>query len=162
MEVTKNEEPVEREDNSSQKISESEIVCDREDNNSKIPGIFCEEPIAQECEPSKPVAQECEPACEESNSKALEVDTTSEQSIRRAMRTKKIPQWYEDFDLNDSIVDEPSSFQEATTSDAWRSAMQREYDALIKNGTWRLVDPPISAKPIGYKWVYKNKYKADG
>ena len=38
----------------------------------------------------------------------------------------------------------------------------KEYDALIKNGTWRLVDPPIGAKPIGCKWVYKNKYKADG
>ena len=69
---------------------------------------------------------------------------------------------YKDFELIFSIVDEPSSFQEATTSDAWRSAMQREYDALIKNGTWRLVDPPIGAKPIGCKWVYKNKYKADG
>ena len=78
------------------------------------------------------------------------------------MRTKKIPQKYEDFELNFSIINEPSSFQEAITSDAWRSAMQREYDALIKNGTWRLVDPPIGAKPIGWKWVYKNKYKADG
>ena len=77
------------------------------------------------------------------------------------MRTKKIPQRYEDFELNFSIVDEPSSCQEATTSDAWRSAMQREYDVLIKNGTWTLVDPPIGAKPIGCKWVYKNKYKAD-
>ena len=78
------------------------------------------------------------------------------------MGTKKIPQRYEDFELNFFIVDEPSSFQEATTSDAWRSAMEKEYDTLIKNGTWRLVDPPIRAKPIGYKWVYKNKYKADG
>jgi len=34
-----------------------------------------------------------------------------------------------------------------------------EYDALIKNGTWRLVDPPASFKPIGCKWVYKIKYK---
>ena len=33
-----------------------------------------------------------------------------------------------------------------------------EYDALIKNGTWRLVDPPIGNKPIGSKLVYKTKY----
>eukprot|EP00253_Pinus_taeda_P035922 PITA_35922 len=39
--------------------------------------------------------------------------------------------------------------------------MQKEYDALIKNGTWKLVDPPLGTKPIGCKWVYKNKYKAD-
>ncbi len=36
--------------------------------------------------------------------------------------------------------------------------MQKEYDALIKNDTWKLVDPPLGTKPIGCK----NKYKADG
>eukprot|EP00253_Pinus_taeda_P034851 PITA_34851 len=40
--------------------------------------------------------------------------------------------------------------------------MQKEYDALIKNGTWKMVDPSLGTKPIGCKWVYKNKYKADG
>eukprot|EP00253_Pinus_taeda_P002001 PITA_02001 len=40
--------------------------------------------------------------------------------------------------------------------------MQKEYDAIIKNGTWKLVDPPLGTKPIGCKWVYKNKYRADG
>eukprot|EP00253_Pinus_taeda_P025962 PITA_25962 len=37
-----------------------------------------------------------------------------------------------------------------------------EYDALIENGTWKLVDPPLGTKPISCKWVYKNKYKVDG
>eukprot|EP00253_Pinus_taeda_P025980 PITA_25980 len=32
---------------------------------------------------------------------------------------------------------------------------------IIKNDTWKLVDPPFGTKPIGCKWVYKNKYKAD-
>eukprot|EP00253_Pinus_taeda_P020805 PITA_20805 len=40
--------------------------------------------------------------------------------------------------------------------------MQKEYDALIKNDTWKMVDPPFGTKPIGCKWVYKNEYKADG
>lgn len=40
--------------------------------------------------------------------------------------------------------------------------MKNEYDALMKNGTWRLVDPPVGVEPIGCKWVYKIKYKADG
>eukprot|EP00253_Pinus_taeda_P004717 PITA_04717 len=35
-------------------------------------------------------------------------------------------------------------------------------NTLIKNGTGNLVDPPLGTKPIGYKWVYKNKYKVDG
>jgi len=38
--------------------------------------------------------------------------------------------------------------------------MQIKYDALIKNGTWKLVDPPFGTKPIRFKWVYK--YKLDG
>jgi len=25
-----------------------------------------------------------------------------------------------------------------------------------------VVDPPLGTKPIGCKWVYKNKYKVDG
>jgi len=40
--------------------------------------------------------------------------------------------------------------------------MQKEYESLIENGTWKLVDPPNGTKPIGCKWVYKNKYKYDG
>ena len=78
------------------------------------------------------------------------------------MWTKKIFVRHEDFELNFYIVDEPSTFQQGTTSDAWRSVVQREYDALIKNGIWRLVDPQIGTKCIGCKWVYKKKYNPDG
>jgi hypothetical protein len=40
--------------------------------------------------------------------------------------------------------------------------MQKEYDALIKNGMWNLVDPPFGTKSIDCKWVFKNKYKSGG
>jgi hypothetical protein len=40
--------------------------------------------------------------------------------------------------------------------------MDTELDALTKTGTWVIVDLPPLAKPIGSKWVYKVKYKADG
>eukprot|EP00253_Pinus_taeda_P002980 PITA_02980 len=67
-----------------------------------------------------------------------------------------------DCELNSSKDFEPTSFKEAASHDEWKEGMQKEYDALIKNGTWKLVDPPIGTKSIGCKWVYKNKYKADG
>jgi hypothetical protein len=67
-----------------------------------------------------------------------------------------------DCELNLSINCEPISFKEVVSHDEWKGAMQNEYDALINNGTWKLVDPPFGTKPIGYKWVYKNKYKSDG
>jgi hypothetical protein len=67
-----------------------------------------------------------------------------------------------DCDLNLSTNFGPNSFEEATSHDEWKEATQKEYDALIKNGTWKLVDPPFGTKPIVCKWVFKNKYKSDG
>ena len=46
-------------------------------------------------------------------------------------------------DLNLSANYKPTSFEEATSYDVWKEAMQKEYDALIKNGTWKLVNPPF-------------------
>ena len=66
-----------------------------------------------------------------------------------------------DCELNLSADFEPTSFKEAASHDEWKEAMWKEYDALIKNDTWKLVDPPLGTKP-GCKWVYKNKYKVDG
>ena len=65
-------------------------------------------------------------------------------------------------ELNFSTDLEPTSFKEDSSHDEWNEAMPKEYNALIKNGTWKLVDPPLGTKPIGCKWVYKNKYKEDG
>ena len=67
-----------------------------------------------------------------------------------------------DCEFNLSANLEPTSFGEASTRAEWKEAMQNEYDALINNGTWKLVDPPVGTKPIGCKWVYKNKYRSDG
>eukprot|EP00253_Pinus_taeda_P034579 PITA_34579 len=67
-----------------------------------------------------------------------------------------------DCELKLSTDFEPTSFKEDASHDEWKEAMQKEYDALIKNDTWKLVDPPFRTEPIGCKWVHKNKYKADG
>ena len=40
--------------------------------------------------------------------------------------------------------------------------MQSEYDVVMKNQTWKIVDCPHDVKPIGCKWVYIIKYKANG
>lgn len=40
--------------------------------------------------------------------------------------------------------------------------MISEYSALMKNKTWVLIDCSRGVKPIGCKWVYRIKYKADG
>jgi hypothetical protein len=39
----------------------------------------------------------------------------------------------------------------------WKTAAQKEYNSLISNGTWKLVDPPEDRKVVGCKWIFKKK-----
>jgi hypothetical protein len=57
---------------------------------------------------------------------------------------------------------EPRSLEDALADSNWKHAMDVEYDALIKNKTWRLVPPHKGRNLIDCKWVYKIKKKADG
>jgi hypothetical protein len=59
-------------------------------------------------------------------------------------------------------VIEPSTFAEAIEYDEWRNEMQCEYNAVIKNQTWKIVEFPRDDKPIGCKWVYRITYKENG
>lgn len=56
----------------------------------------------------------------------------------------------------------PNSVQEALTDPKWMKAMDEEMEALKKNLTWELVSLPKGKKPVGCKWVYMVKLKADG
>ena len=60
------------------------------------------------------------------------------------------------------IVQEPSSFGEAQEDPHWMAAMDSEYDSILRNHTWDLVDRPPQRKVIGTKWVYKAKYNSNG
>lgn len=59
-------------------------------------------------------------------------------------------------------VEEPSSYSHAEKDKEWRAAMEREIDAIEKNGTWELTDLPKGQKAIGLKWVYKLKKDMNG
>ena len=41
-------------------------------------------------------------------------------------------------------------------------AADREYDSLIENDTWDLVELPAGRKTVGCRWVFKVKYKNNG
>ncbi|KAJ0764103.1 putative RNA-directed DNA polymerase [Helianthus annuus] len=62
--------------------------------------------------------------------------------------------------LNKTV--EPSSYFEAIKDPRWIEAMNSEMEALYRNNTWVVVDLPKGRKPIGCKWVYRIKYKANG
>lgn len=51
---------------------------------------------------------------------------------------------------------DPQTLDEALCSshaDQWKKAMQEEYDSLIKNKTWSLVDLPSGKRALPCKWV---------
>ncbi|WVZ48786.1 hypothetical protein U9M48_000195 [Paspalum notatum var. saurae] len=57
---------------------------------------------------------------------------------------------------------EPCTLQEALGDKNWKTAMDEEYNALMKNKTWHLVPMSGNKNVIDCKWVYKIKRKADG
>mgnify|MGYP003703567557 CR=1 FL=1 len=73
-------------------------------------------------------------------------------------RSKSLHQCF----LTSSESTEPQSYQEASQSSAWTTAMKEEYSALIKQGTWTLVHLPPNKKAIGCKWVFRLKKNSDG
>lgn len=60
---------------------------------------------------------------------------------------------------------EPQTYDEALNSpdkDHWISAMNDEFNSLIKNGTWILTELPKGEKAIDNRWVFKVKTNTDG
>jgi hypothetical protein len=61
-----------------------------------------------------------------------------------------------------TIPPEPNTFTQAVSKPEWRAAMESEFKALLKNGTWSLCPRPLSHHIVRNKWVYKIKQKPDG
>ncbi|CAI7780432.1 unnamed protein product [Closterium sp. NIES-54] len=60
---------------------------------------------------------------------------------------------------------EPATVEEALSGpqkEEWKAAMDAEFNSLIENETWELVELPKGRRPISSKWVFKVKSGADG
>ncbi|GKA78371.1 retrotransposon-related protein [Tanacetum coccineum] len=44
----------------------------------------------------------------------------------------------------------------------WKEAIKSEIDFILQKHTWELVGLLSGCKPLGYKWIFKKKMKADG
>ena len=95
--------------------------------------------------------------------------------LRRSERHHQPPQRYGIDEYASSIIHhsaclageiiEPSSYADAINnpqSSHWLDAARSEYQALMENETWSLVELPKNRKAIGCKWVFKAKYTASG
>lgn len=113
---------------------------------------------------------------EQEEMKNLEEDCPREP--RRSVRTRKAPVRYGYDEYADTAthrvphvayhlagIDEPTTIQEARSGDhaaEWKVATDSEYNLLIENKTWRLVELPPGRKVVGCKWVFKLKHSCDG
>jgi len=61
---------------------------------------------------------------------------------------------------------EPQSYEEAVNhpvyAKEWIMAIQEEYESLMKNGAWELVELPPGKNLVTCKWVFKAKHDANG
>ena len=63
-----------------------------------------------------------------------------------------------------SEIDEHSTIQEAKSSDhaaEGKVGTDAEYNSLIENKAWKLVELPPGRKAIGCKWLFKLKHDVD-
>ncbi|KAM2020888.1 hypothetical protein ACFX16_042974 [Malus domestica] len=56
----------------------------------------------------------------------------------------------------------PTKVEEALRDPRWKEAMKVEMKALQKNETWSVESLPQGKRPVGCKWVFTIKHKADG
>ncbi|GJR96975.1 ribonuclease H-like domain-containing protein [Tanacetum coccineum] len=73
--------------------------------------------------------------------------------VRRSSRQTKMPVKFNDFVVSSNVI---------YGIEKYVKAMNNEIEALNRNNTWTIYDLPIGRKPIGYKWIFKIKYKASG
>ena len=62
----------------------------------------------------------------------------------------------------DYTLTKPLSYKATAQHPQWCTAMQDEFDALQKQGTWSLVTPLPNKNVVGCKWLYKLKHNSDG
>jgi len=78
---------------------------------------------------------------------------------------KRVPQAHLSMIMWSEFI-EPQTYDEAvnhpTYGKEWELAIKEEYDSMIKNGAWELVELPVGKNVVSCKWVFKAKRDASG
>ena len=90
------------------------------------------------------------------------VRNCTEHLIAKYLSSQRLLGQYKVFISNISHLFIARTIQEALGNSEWRSAVQEEINALLKNRTWEIVDFPKEKKIVGCKWVFTIKCKPDG
>ncbi|KAL0288257.1 UNVERIFIED_CONTAM: Retrovirus-related Pol polyprotein from transposon TNT 1-94 [Sesamum calycinum] len=111
--------------------------------------------------------EETSEAPQQNNATSFEsmVSTDSVPILRRSTRESRPPDRYGFLGLTSQLDNDTMTWGEAMSdidSDKWFEPMKSEMDSMGSNQVWTLVYPLKSVKPVGCKWVYKNKLGANG
>src|SRR3954469_24832096 len=93
-----------------------------------------------------------------------EIEIEIEDEPRRSKRARTEKSYGTDF-LTYMLEAEPQTFKEAVNSPEgplWKEAINSEIESILQNHTWELVELHPGCKPLGYRWIFKKKMKADG
>jgi hypothetical protein len=121
-------------------------------------------PISDESPSVDPTSDEsptADPTFDESplSAPAANLVNTTTSEPHRSHRVSTLPSHLCDFHCFSAFatLHEPHTFRETSSDPLWQQAMKEELNALLKTGSWNLVDLPAGKSAIGYKWVYKIK-----
>ena len=113
----------------------------------------------------------------ESEDETTEGEPQPEESPRRSQRAAQRPDYYGYSECADTAtqvehcaysvheIPEPETFDEALSSPhakEWKLATDSEYQSLIDNDTWDLVELPEGRTTVGCRWVFRVKYNGEG
>ena len=98
----------------------------------------------------------------QSDSTAPSGDTDILYPLASTLSYAKLSSSHKSFALALTIAKELDSYAQALLDPKWLEAMKPEIDALQANHTWVMCKLPLCKVPIGWKWIYKIKLKADG
>lgn len=98
-----------------------------------------------------------------------DMSQNSARTKQHPLRERKPPNWLTKdyvYHLTDINLDEvPNNIQEALNGSKrkyWVNAIKEEYNSLIKNNVWELVDRPTDVNIVSCKWVFKIKKDIQG
>ena len=66
------------------------------------------------------------------------------------------------FVSNLNQVQVPRSIHKAVNIPEWKTTILEEIQTLEKNKTWDVTELPPGKRPVGCKWIFTIKHKADG
>ncbi|CAL9010577.1 unnamed protein product [Prunus brigantina] len=99
----------------------------------------------------------------EKPSNSIMIESLESQERRRSKRARVEKNFGDDFYIF-LVEGDPTTYKEVVMfvdATFWKEAINDEFQSIIQNNTWMLMDLPAGNKAIGCTWVFRKKLKPD-